>query len=130
MAIKLHKVTRKLELDLDGEIIAVEVYKLDIPLSVKLGEKQRLVSDLSKEFTELQKSDLSDEDKGLKAQELLVKIYQVYIDMFKICVVDYSVIEKVINDIPYTATNIFVEILNELNAEMTKTEMKQAEKKN
>jgi hypothetical protein len=130
MAIKLHKVTRKLELDLDGEIIAVEVYKLDIPLSVKLGEKQRLVSDLSKEFTELQKSDLSDEDKGLKAQELLVKIYQVYIDMFKICVVDYSVIEKTINDIPYTATDKFVEILNELNHEMTKTEMRQAEKKN
>ena len=128
--VKLHKVVRKLELDLDGEIIAVEVFKLDIPLATKLAEKQKQISELSKDYEDLAASDISEIEKGIKVNELLAKMHGIYIDMFKLAVVDYSVIEKTINDIPYSAINIIVEIFNELNYEMTKTENKSIEKKN
>ena len=128
--VKLHKVVRKLELDLDGEIIAVEVFKLDIPLATKLAEKQKQISELSKDYEELAASEISEIEKGIKVNELLAKMHGIYIDMFKLSVVDYSVIEKTINDIPYSAINIIVEIFNELNYEMTKTENKSIEKKN
>jgi len=128
--VKLHKVVRKLELDLDGEIIAVEVFKLDIPLATKLAEKQKQISELSKDYEELAASEISEIEKGIKVNELLAKMHGIYIEMFKLAVVDYSVIEKTINDIPYSAINIIVEIFNELNYEMTKTENKSIEKKN
>ena len=128
--VKLHKVVRKLELDLDGEIIAVDVFKLDIPLATKLAEKQKQISELSKDYEELAASEISEIEKGIKVNELLAKMHGIYIDMFKLSVVDYSVIEKTINDIPYSAINIIVEIFNELNYEMTKTENKSIEKKN
>ena len=128
--IKLHKVTRKLELDLDGEIITVEVYKLDIPLATKLGERQKQISLLSKEYDLLSVSDLDEIEKGIKTNELLAKMHGVYIDMFKLSVTDYSVIENTINDIPYSAMHLIVQIFNEINYEMTKTENKTIEKKN
>lgn len=128
--IKLHKVKRELQLDLDGDIIAVEVFKLDIPLATKLAEKQKQISELSKDYEELAASEISEIEKGIKVNELLAKMHGIYIDMFKLSVVDYSVIEKTINDIPYSAINIIVEIFNELNYEMTKTENKSIEKKN
>lgn len=128
--VKLHKVVRKLELDLDGEIIAVDVFKLDIPLATKLAENQKQISELSKDYEELAASEISEIEKGIKVNELLAKMHGIYIDMFKLSVVDYSVIEKTINDIPYSAINIIVEIFNELNYEMTKTENKSIEKKN
>jgi len=130
MAVKLHKVERKLELDLDGEIIAVEVNKLDIPLAIKLSEKQKMISDLSKEYDSLATSEISDIEKGIKINELLAKMHGTYIDMFKLSVVDYSIIEKTIDDIPYSAMNLIVQIFNELNHEMTKTENNSIEKKN
>jgi len=130
MAVKLHKVERKLELDLDGEIIAVEVNKLDIPLAIKLSEKQKMISDLSKEYDSLATSEISDIEKGIKINELLAKMHGPYIDMFKLSVVDYSIIEKTIDDIPYSAMTLIVQIFNELNHEMTKTENNSIEKKN
>ena len=128
--VKLHKVKRELQLDLDGDIIAVEVHKLDIPLATKLAEKQKQISELSKDYEELAASEISEIEKGIKVNELLAKMHGIYIEMFKLSVVDYSVIEKTINDIPYSAINIIVEIFNELNYEMTKTENKSIEKKN
>ena len=62
--VKLHKVVRKLELDLDGEIIAVDVYKLDVPLATKLAEKQKQISESSKDYEELAASDISEIEKG------------------------------------------------------------------
>lgn len=128
--VKLHKVVRKLELDLDGEIIAVDVYKLDVPLATKLAEKQKQISESSKDYEELAASDISEIEKGIRVNEILAKMHGIYIEMFKLAVVDYSVIEKTINDIPYSAINIIIEIFNELNYEMTKTENKSIEKKN
>lgn len=127
--VKLHKVVRKLELDLDGEIIAVDVYKLDVPLATKLAEKQKQISESSKDYEELAASDISEIEKGIRVNEILAKMHGIYIEMFKLAVVDYSVIEKTINDIPYPAINIIIEIFNELNYEMTKTENKSIEKK-
>ena len=128
--VKLHKVVRKLELDLDGEIIAVDVYKLDVPLATKLAEKQKQISESSKDYEELAASEISEIEKGIRVNEILAKMHGIYIEMFKLAVVDYSVIEKTINDIPYPAINIIIEIFNELNYEMTKTENKSIEKKN
>ena len=128
--VKLHKVVRKLELDLDGEIIAVDVYKLDVPLATKLAEKQKQISESSKDYEELAASDISEIEKGIRVNEILAKMHGIYIEMFKLAVVDYSVIEQTINDIPYPAINIIIEIFNELNYEMTKTENKSIEKKN
>ena len=128
--VKLHKVKRELQLDLDGDIIAVEVHKLDIPLATKLAGKQKQISELSKDYEELAASEISEIEKGIRVNEILAKMHGIYIEMFKLAVVDYSVIEKTINDIPYPAINIIIEIFNELNYEMTKTENKSIEKKN
>lgn len=129
--VKLSKVKRELVLDFgDEEKIIVGVHKLDPALSIKLGEKQRLIGALQKELMKVSDSQVDDIEKGIEANKALISIREIYIDIFKLCVVDYSIIESSIENIPLTATDLMVEIMNEINKEMTKIENSTGEKKN
>lgn len=130
--VKLSKVKRELVLDFGDDVkVIAEVYQLTPALSDRLGEKQRLIGNLQKQFQALIDDTKLDEiEKGINAQKHLETIYNIYIDIFKLCVVDYSVIEKEISEIPYTSMDTLVAILQEINYEMTKVKNGSLEKKN
>lgn len=132
MAIKLSNVKRSLVLEIDGgDNISVDVYKLTPALSEKLAEKQRIIFGIQKEISDIEKKETLDEMSKIETyNKYVAKIHSVYIDMFKICIVDYSLVEKAIDDIPYTSIDTFNAILSEINSEMVKTSNVGNEKKN
>jgi len=131
MAIKLSNVKRNLVLELDGENITVEVYKLTPAISERLAEKQRKIFEIQKEIAAIEKQESLDDMSRIETyNKYVAMIHTVYLDMFKICVVDYSIIEKTIDEIPYTSIEIFNSILTEINNEMIKTSNTGSEKKN
>jgi hypothetical protein len=131
MAIRLSNVKRNLVLELDGENITVEVYKLTPAISERLAEKQRKIFEIQKEIAAIEKQESLDDMSRIETyNKYVAMIHTVYLDMFKICVVDYSIIEKTIDEIPYTSIEIFNSILTEINNEMIKTSNTGSEKKN
>ena len=131
MSIKLSKVSRSLVLEIDGgENISVEVYKLVPALSERLAEKQRIIFEIQKEIADIEKKELDEMSKIEIYNKFVAKIHSTYIDMFKICIVDYSIVEKAIDDLPYTSIDTFNAILTEINNEMVKTSNVGIEKKN